>query len=340
MSDISLIKQLTEAFGPCGLEDEVTTIIYDFMSKYSDKCGYSPMGGVYAVIKGSNLETGAKLLSCGIDEVSFMVGDIDDDAFVRPKKLTKFNAGSICSKKVIVGSEKGKFEGVMSAKVLHLASGGDRENPNIDKCFIDLGFTKKDEIADKIEKGDFITYNEKTESFGKDKLIGKALNSRVGAALMMEYAKYMKENNVKPSRDIIFYFSVKEKAGMSDLFYGIRKFAPEKAMVLSALPAVNSDEKSNCKIGEGIALPTHDNFSLYFGNEIYKNITVSDIKYQIPKNVDEGQPSASAQCGGAGCKMINISLPVRNLFSSGEIVSLSDIKELEKTINYFVTDKI
>ena len=161
MVDFKLIKNLSEAFGPTGLEDEVTNIIYDTVREYSDDCGYSPLGGVWALIKGYNsTNEPTRLISVGIDEVSFMVGDIDDNGFIRPKKLTKYNQGSVSAKKVTVGNENIKLDGIMSAKVLHLASGSDRENPNIEKSFIDLGFTKKEDLDGKIEKGDFITFRE------------------------------------------------------------------------------------------------------------------------------------------------------------------------------------
>lgn len=333
-----IIKKYSEAFGPTGLEDEITSLIFEDIKDFADSCGYSPLGGVYAYIKGTDPENNPTRLICsGVDEVSFMVGDIDDNGFVRPKKLTKYNAGAICSKKVTVGNENIKINGVMSAKVLHLASGSDRENPNIDKCFIDLGYSKKDELEGKIEKGDFITFNESCTSFGKNKLTGKALGNRTNAALMVEQIQSIKQ---KPLCDTVFFFAVKEKVGMSDLFWAVRKFAPKKTLVLSSLPAINSEKESNCKLDCGVVLPTHDGFSLYFGSDSYTAIINSDIKHQIPKAVEEGQPSAKAQLSGVGTEMINLSLPCRNMLTSGEIISLSDVEEMKKAITYFVEGKI
>ena len=336
MSNFDMIKELSEAFGPTGLEDEVTKIIYDKLSVVCDSCGYSSLGGVWGKINGSDSQRPAKLIGCGIDEVAFMVGDIDDNGFIRPKKLTKYNAGSVCAKRVIVGNENVKLHGIMSAKVLHLASGGDRENPNVEKCFIDLGFEKKDDLKDKIEKGDFIAFEQELSTFGKDKLAGKSLSNRVAASLMIEFAESLKNNGIVPSCDLIFFFAVKEKVGMSDMFYAMQKFTPEIALILSALPAINSEKESNCKIGEGVVLPTHDGYSLYFGNDTYCDFIKSDIKHQIPKNIDEGQSSAQSQYSANGCMMFNVSLPVRNLHTPCEIVSLADIAEMEKAIKYFV----
>ena len=334
MADIQLIKNLCEAFGPTGLEDEVTSIIFKNIQSITDASGYTPLGGVWGLIKGTGEEP-TKLIGCGIDEVSFMVGDIDDNGFVRPKKLTKYNSGTVCAKKVTVGNESIKLDGIMSAKVLHLASGNERENPNVEKCFVDLGFSKKEDLEEKIQKGDFITFNEQVSKFGKNKLYGKCLSNRVGAALMIEYARYLKDKGITPKSDIILFFGVKEKVGMSDLFYAVQHFAPKSAMILSALPACNCEKESNCKLGNGIALPTHDGYSLYFGNDIYTSILKSDIKYQVPKNTEEHQSSAKAQYAGVGCEMFKVSLPVRNIYSSGEIISLSDVEEMEKVIKFF-----
>ena len=215
MSNFDMIKELSEAFGPTGLEDEVTKIIYDKLSVVCDSCGYSSLGGVWGKINGSDSSRPAKLIGCGIDEVAFMVGDIDDNGFIRPKKLTKYNAGSVCAKRVIVGNENVKLHGIMSAKVLHLASGGDRENPNVEKCFIDLGFEKKDDLKDKIEKGDFIAFEQELSTFGKDKLAGKSLSNRVAASLMIEFAEslYLVKNSSAPENAIWFiYFSISSES--------------------------------------------------------------------------------------------------------------------------------
>ena len=339
MASFDIIKKLTEAFGPCGLEDEVTKIIYESISPLCDECGYSPMGGVWGFVKGKSSET-VRLITASVDEVTFMVGDIDDNGFVRPKKLTKHNAGSVCAKKVIVGNEDNKFEGIMSGKVLHLASGDDRQKPNVEKSFVDLGFTKKDELAGKIEKGDFITFNEKLESFGKNKLIGKALSTRAGAALMIEALEGFKKNGTKPETDVAFFFAVKEFVGLGDTFWSVQKFNPSAVLLLSALPAINTEKEAACKMDEGIVIPSHDNNSLYFGNEIYSALIKSDIKTQIPTKIEEHQRAASAQCAAAGCDMINVSIPVRNIYSAGEIVSLSDLDEMAKAIEYFAFLKI
>ena len=70
MSNFDMIKELSEAFGPTGLEDEVTKIIYDKLSVVCDSCGYSSLGGVWGKINGSDSSRPAKLIGCGIDEVA------------------------------------------------------------------------------------------------------------------------------------------------------------------------------------------------------------------------------------------------------------------------------
>ena len=339
MANFDLIKKLTEAFGPCGLEDEVTKIVYDSIAPLCDEHGYSPMGGVWGLIKGND-SSKVRLVTAAVDEVSFMVGDIDDNGFVRPKKLTKHNAGSVCAKKVIVGNEENKFEGIMSGKVLHLASGDDRQKPDVTKSFVDLGFSKKDDLAGKIEKGDFITFNEMLEHFGKNKIVGKALSTRCGAALIIEAIENLKSNANKPETDIAFFFAVKEYVGMGDTFWAVQKFNPDCVLLLSALPALNTEKDAACKMDAGVVVPSHDDNSLYYGNKIYDALVKSDVKTQIPTKIEEHQRSASSQCAAAGCDMVNVSIPVRNIYSAGEIVSLSDLDEMAKAIEYFISYKI
>ncbi len=319
-----LLKKLSESFGPSGLEDEVIGIIKQELISCTDICESTPLGSVYGIIKGKTSEN-SRLICANVDETSFMVSDIDDSGFIRVKQLSGYNPGALCGQRVVVGNEDNRFSGIMAAKVLHLASGGDRERPGLDKMFIDVGVGKKDDIKEKISIGDFVTYEGSPCEFGKNKLCGKALSSRASCYIALCTARKLKESGYIPENDVIFFFNTRSKVSSSDLSSAIYRFAPEKVILLSACDAVYDKDNLYPELGKGIILPIQDGSYLYFGSEMFKNAVNCGIAYQIPKASVDSDAVARDGYTNSGTKLLRVCLPVCNMNSSCEIISDDDM---------------
>lgn len=342
---IELIKELSDAFGPCGLEDRVAEIIYNKLLPYCDVIERSAVGSVTAVIKGQKSDAPI-LLSCGMDETTFMVNDIDGEGFIKLKSLTNHDPRGLCGRYVTVGNEERVIKGVMSSKVLHLASGNERSKPSLDKMFVDIGKNTGDLTKELIEKGDFVTYAPSFSEFGKDKIKGKALDSRVCCAILINAAMKIKSSVDLPQQDVIFAFNAKEKAGKSTLYSVINKYQPNTAIILSGYSVTEFSEKGSdsCKLGEGVVLPTHDYSALYFGSPMYTALieyaNKNNIKIQIPSSISISSSSANAERVGKGVSLINVALPCLNIRTCNEIMSKEDISELDTVVNMYIYNHI
>ncbi len=342
---IELIKELSDTFGPCGLEDRVAEKIYNKMLPFCDKVEYSPIGSVIATIYGED-DSSPVMLSCAMDETTFMIGDIDGDGFLKLKSITNHDPRALCGRYVTVGNENNTLNGVMSSKVLHLTSGNDRSRPALDKMFIDIGKNNADAVKETFDKGDFVTFAPNFSLFGKDKLKGKALDSRVNCAILIEAARKLKESGKKPAKTVIFSFNVKEKAGKSSAFSAVNKYKPNTMILLScySVTAVSEKGKEKCKIGDGVILPTHDHSALYFGSPLYKKTVEAakknDIKIQIPDSVSISNSAANSERTGSGVSLITMALPCLNIRSNNEIVSKSDIVNMQSIVNMYINGDI
>lgn len=342
---IELIKELSTAFGPCGLEDRVAEIIYNKMSSYCDKIEYSPMGSVIATIYGKN-EGSPVMLSTAMDEATFMINDIDGDGFIKLKSITNHDPRALCGKYVTVGNEENTTVGVMSSKVLHLAAGNDRSRPSLDKMFIDIGKNTGDEVKKTFDKGDFVTFAPNFSLFGKNKIKGKALDSRVNCAILIETARAIKESGNKPENTVIFTFNVKEKAGKSSVSYAVKKYAPNTMMLLSCYSVSAYTDKNNekCKIGNGVIVPTHDHSALYFGSPLYKKTfnaaKENNIKIQVPDAIVTNNSAAKSETTGEGVSLISLALPCLNIRSNNEIISINDVNDMLSIVNMYINNAI
>lgn len=342
---IELIKELSDTFGPCGLEDRVAEKIYNKMLPFCDKVEYSPIGSIIATIYG--VSDGAPLmLSCSMDETTFMIGDIDGDGFIKLKSITNHDPRALCGRYVTVGNENNTVNGVMSSKVLHLASGNDRSRPSLDKMFIDIGKNTGDAVKESFDKGDFVTFAPNFSLFGKDKLKGKALDGRVNCAILIEAARKIKESGNKPNKTIVFSFNVKEKAGKSSAFSSVNKYKPDTMLLLTCYSVTAACEKDNekCKLGDGVILPTHDHSALYFGSTLYKSTIEAskknNLKIQIPDSVSISNSAANSERTGKGVSLIELALPCLNIRSNNEIISKSDIDGMLSIVNMYINGNI
>ncbi|RLG99232.1 peptidase M28, partial [Candidatus Bathyarchaeota archaeon] len=74
---LSILKRMTESFGPSGFERETARIIKDYMKEYSDEILADKLGSIVYVAKGKD-ERPHVLLAGHIDEVGFVVSGIEE----------------------------------------------------------------------------------------------------------------------------------------------------------------------------------------------------------------------------------------------------------------------
>ncbi|MCL2212484.1 MAG: M42 family peptidase, partial [Oscillospiraceae bacterium] len=185
---IGLIEKLSAAFGPSGCEDLVADIITEELSGTKADVRRDPLGSVIAHIKGKSAEKRI-LLSCGMDECSFMVNSVDDSGFIKFEPLTKTDPRALPGRRVMVGDASVQVVGVVCSKPIHLQKGDDRKTaPDPDKHAIDIGCTDK-ESAEKIATvGSYVVNHGEFAHLGSDCIMGKALDSRVACAILIEEA--------------------------------------------------------------------------------------------------------------------------------------------------------
>ena len=328
-----LIKELSLCFAPSGLEDEVIALIEEKTKNYADEICRTQRGALYIKIKGKTDK--APLCICApTDETAFIISETDDKGFIRVKELTPYNRGSLCGQAVTVGNENNRFPGVM-AGILHRCSNNDRERPDCEHMFVDLGANGKDELKDKIRMGDFVIFANQPEKLGENKVCGKALTRSILCSLMIENIIKTKQSGKMPEQDIIFFFDIKTLMGASDLFSVINKEAPEKVLILSALPTIPDKDKKYPKCSNGIVVPSNDGAYLYYANDIYKKALSSGAKVQFPIATAAADKSASCGYTSCGAKLIRGCIPVENINTGCEIADMRDAEELSKLICSF-----
>ena len=181
-----LLGRLSEAFGPSGCEDEVRRILHDELKEASDSLVIDPMGNLIASF-GKGKEGPRAMIAAHMDEVGFIVDYIDDDGYLRFKKVGGIDDRILPATRVRVGDAR--VPGVIGIKPKHLQKG--KENETVvasDDLMIDIGARTRVEAEERVRIGAYATFDTAFRSITADVVAGKALDDRAGCAMAAQVA--------------------------------------------------------------------------------------------------------------------------------------------------------
>ena len=323
-----LLQKLALSFGPSGYEKETAEIIIEELTARGIPVTRDSCGGVIGTI-GSGEEK--IMLVATMDEASFMITDIDGDGFLRMEALTTVDPRTVAGKRMIVGGDMEKNDAVSAIKVLHLRSGGERDEMGVDKVFLNLGAKNKEEAEKLTAKGEFATFYGNFRELANDYICCKALDSRSGCALLLEEADRLLACPDE-GRTYILVFATKGLAGLSSAPFTAFREQPLRAVLVDSCGAddlpdltVNKDAQIHISLGKGALLPMYDNQVLYYDSPEYQVLLASaegaGIAYQQGKGCGQAG-NLHLTCGGI--PLVSIAIPCRNPRTEGVIIHKND----------------
>ena len=144
--NLDMIKEMSEAHGISGCEKEVSRIMKKYMKPICDEITYDNLGSIIGVKKGHH---GPKIMIAGhMDEVGFMVREIDENGFIRLLPVGGWWGHVLPSQTFYITTESGKrYRGVIGSSAPHGLKKEVKEKviKPID-LFLDLGVDNRQEV--------------------------------------------------------------------------------------------------------------------------------------------------------------------------------------------------
>ncbi len=336
-ADISLIKELSLAFGPTGVENEVADIIKEKISDLADSVKLDRMGNLIARMtfgKGSK----KLMVSAHMDEVGFMVTEICEDGYLRFDTVGGISGSVLAGRRVTLFGKEGKVNGLIASKAIHHKSKEEREKVlSAEKLYIDIGASSKEEAERYVEIGSESTFDSEFVLFGTDnrRVKSKALDDRMGCAAMIEVIGSLAKERPSVDLDVYFCFTVREEIGLSGALTAANTISPDFALVLETTAigdiADASPEARVADVGGGGVLSLMDRSTIYdrkFVEFLLNTAKKNDIKAQIKRYVSGGNDAGSIHKTGVGVRTAALSVPTRYLHSPACVASLDDYEAL------------
>ena len=203
---LNQIRELCLLPGVSSFEAPVRSFLRARAEPYADDIRTDTMGNLIVFKKGRK-STGSKLLlAAHMDEVGLIIRSVTDEGYLKFSAVGGIDRRVLLGKPVRIG-EKG-VPGVIGLKAYHLVSAEEEKTvPKLEEFYIDIGAKDKEEAESKVNLGDCAVFDSDVVAFGDGFLKAKALDDRVGCAILLELLKE------ELPMDVTFAFTVQEEVG-------------------------------------------------------------------------------------------------------------------------------
>lgn len=328
-----LLQTLTEALGPSGYEAEVREIVRNEVKPFADEIRVDALGNLLACRHPrKTAKNGRKIMiSAHLDEVGSIVSHVDRNGFVR------FSPLGWVPKLYLPGSRV-RFlngtRGVVQCERLNTTT----ELPPLDKFYIDVGATSPGDCPVKI--GEVAAFDGHYQELG-NRLVAKSVGSRAGVWVLIETLRNLKS----APQEVAFVFTVQQQVGGRGALTSAYEVAPDLGIAADVALAGDAPRAHGAAIalGKGPCIRVQDGSMIAEARVVDWMIRLAEknrIPYQREISSSTNSSAGAIQSAQAGVLSGCLSLPVRYLHSSSEMVDISDVQNAVKLLTVILRSQI
>ncbi|MFF2175051.1 M42 family metallopeptidase [Lysinibacillus sp. NPDC058147] len=329
---IQMFKDLTDANGIAGNERAPREVMKKYIGPYADLVETDNLGSVIAKKVGD--ENGPKIMVAGhLDEVGFMVTQIDDKGFIKFQTVGGWWSQVMLAQRVTITTRKGEeIIGVIGSKPPHILPADVRNKVvDIKDMFIDVGAASKDEVLEwGVRPGDMVTpYFEFNVMKNEKYLLAKAWDNRIGCAIAIDVMKALQ--NEKHPNILYSVGNVQEEVGLRGAKTATHKIQPDIGFAVDVgvagdTPGVTAKE-STSKMGAGPQIVVYDASMVSHRGLREFVLDVADehnIPYQFEAMAGGGTDAGSIHVTANGIPALSIGIATRYIHSHAGILHRDD----------------
>lgn len=336
---LKMLKDLTDAKGIPGNEKEPREVMKKYIAPYADEVETDGLGSLLAKKVGD--ENGPVIMVAGhLDEVGFMVTNIDDKGFLKFQPVGGWWSQVMLAQRVTIVTNKGDITGVIGSKPPHILSPEARKKPvEIKDMFIDIGASSKEEAMEwGVRPGDMVVpYFEFTVMNNKKMLLAKAWDNRIGCAIAIDVLKQLHKEN---HPNVVYGVgAVQEEVGLRGARTASHKIKPDIGFAVDVgiagdTPGVTEKEALG-KMGKGPQIVIYD-ASMVSHKGLRDFVTnVADelnIPYQFESIPGGGTDAGSIHLTANGVPSLAITIATRYIHSHAAMLHRDDYENAVKLI--------
>lgn len=330
---IDLLRDLTDAHGAPGFEDEVRDLFAGELSAVG-ALSTDGNGSVFCEREGAGQGAPRVLLAGHMDEVAFRVQNITPDGFIQFVTLGGWWPHTLLAQRVEVRTSGGrKVLGVVSSKPPHFLPESERSSVlSIEQMFIDVGGHSRQDVEERIgiRVGDPIVPATRFSAMDDANLfMAKAFDNRVGMACAIQATQILAEQG--HPNTLIACGTVQEEVGVRGATTAAVEAHPDVCIVLEGTPADDTPgfarTQSQGLMGSGVQIRMQDPTAIMNPKlvELCRSVAEeSGIKHQIALRSSGGTDARAFHLSGRGVPTIVLGVPSRYIHSHNSMIDVTD----------------
>lgn len=321
-----LIKRLSEAYGPSGSEEPVRELVRDEIREFVDQVRVDALGNLIAQRRGNGNQRKRIMLAAHLDEIGIMVTYIDARGFARIGSSRGVKPSSLVGARV-------KFENGLIGVIAREDHDGGSKTLEMSSLFLDTG-------GSNVQVGE-VACLDRVFVDGEATLMGKALNNRVGCAILIQTLRELK----KSPHDISCVFTVQQNVGARGAGAAAFAIQPDMAFVIDAAGAADipGADPNGLSLGKGPAIKFQDEGTLTSASarQVLMNAArEAHVPYQLDVTPRLHGDSGAIQAAREGVPTGALGLPMRYVGTASEMMDSNDAENAVKLLGALLTRPI
>lgn len=340
----NFLFDLLKTPSPTGFETPGQKKWAGYLRQFADSVESDAYGSAWATVKGSNPDAPTLMLEAHADEIGYMVRHVTDDGYLRIDRIGGSDWAAARGRRVTIFSDRGEVLGVIGNTAIHLRdrSGGEKA-PEQHELYVDVGASSADEVLEMgIRVGHPAVYTDGPEKFGNNRIVGRALDNRIGGFIIAEVLKALSTGGAdRPESTVVALNAVQEEIGGYGARMAAHRLKPDVCVVLDVThatdsPGIEHDKHGKITLGGGPSL-THGTVN---HPEVVKRLMSVAGDAGIPLQHEASSRSTSTDTDsifqiGDGIPSALVSLPLRYMHSVVEVADFGDVEKVVALLTGF-----
>jgi putative aminopeptidase FrvX len=312
---IPLLRKLCEACGVSGDESAVREIVREALKGKVKEIRVDALGNLLVRCRTRGKTAKRVMIAAHMDEVGVVLMQPGSDGLWKFETVGGVDERTLPAKSLWIG--KKRLPGVIGTKPAHLVEKEEVENPiKKDSLTIDVGAKDKEGALALCQPGDRAAFASPFR-FERGILLGKALDDRLGVAVLAELAA-----DPPAGIELLAAFTTQEEIGLRGAKVAAHALNPDLAVVIDATPAVEApmwdggeNTVYNTRLGGGPAVYVFDSRTISSARLVRLFTAAAEkrgIRYQIRQPRAGGTDAGAIHLARAGIPSISVSVPCRN----------------------------
>ena len=335
MSIIEILEDLVNTPGVSGFEDKIREKIINYVKNYSNNFKIDSIGNLIVEFGEGNKSI---LITAHMDEVGFIVTNIEQDGKIRFRKIGGIDDRILPGTKVILHCES-PVVGVIGILSPHLQLKRDDKVTPWYELYIDVGAENDKEVKELgIDVLTPITFYKTFNLINRGKYAtGSSLDNRVGCSILIKLVQEIsKMSEIFKKLKIYFAWTVQEEIGLRGAKALTQIIKPDYIIVVDTVSCCNPIITGNMKPGNGSVLRLIDNRCIS-SFKFAKFVIELSKEFNIPIQIyATGGTTDALELQEMNVHVLPIGIPLKYSHSPVELVCIKDIEYTLELLKHII----